>query len=51
MTFKQDLDDNNENVWSLSGLYKSLLKQNKKTEASLVMARLKRLRQTAISVL
>lgn len=42
ITFKQDLNDNNENVWSLSGLYKSLLKQNKKAEASLVFVRLKK---------
>lgn len=42
MVFKQDLDDNNENVWSLSGLNKSLLKQNRKSEAALVIKRLKK---------
>jgi tetratricopeptide (TPR) repeat protein len=42
ITFRQDLDDNNENVWSLSGLHKALTKQNKKSEASQVLARLKK---------
>ncbi|MBS1948803.1 MAG: tetratricopeptide repeat protein [Bacteroidetes bacterium] len=40
--FKQDLDDNNENVWSLSGLYKALLRQNKKAGAAQVLIRLKK---------
>lgn len=40
--FRQDLNDNNENVWSLAGLYKTLIKQNKKQEASGVLARLKK---------
>ncbi|MCW3120033.1 MAG: hypothetical protein JWM28_4115, partial [Chitinophagaceae bacterium] len=38
--FKEDLKDNNENVWSLAGLYKALKKQNKKLEAGKVLARL-----------
>jgi len=40
--FRQDLNDNNENVWSLSGLHNMLIKQNKKTEAYRVLARLKK---------
>lgn len=41
-TFNEDLKDNNENVWSLAGLYKTLLKQNRKAEAVKVAARLKK---------
>jgi len=40
--FKQDLADNNENVWSLSGLHRVLIKQNNKQEAIAVLARLKK---------
>lgn len=37
--FRNDLAVNNENGWSLYGLYKSILAQNKKTEAAKVWAR------------
>lgn len=40
-TFQDDLKDNNENVWSLSGLYQAELKLNKKSDASQVLKRLK----------
>jgi tetratricopeptide (TPR) repeat protein len=39
-TFEKDLKVNAENVWSLHGLQQALSKQNKKSEASLVKARL-----------
>ena len=38
--FKEDLKKNNENVWSLAGLYKALQNQNKKAEAAKVLTRL-----------
>jgi len=40
--FMQDLNDNNENVWSLAGLYKTLQKQNKTAAANAVKARFKK---------
>jgi tetratricopeptide (TPR) repeat protein len=40
--YRMDLKDNNENVWSLAGLYKSLLKQRKKNELNKVRLRLTR---------
>ncbi|MGC4034944.1 MAG: hypothetical protein QM764_03210 [Chitinophagaceae bacterium] len=42
VTYKQDLKDNNENVWSLSGLYKVLIKLNKKSDAAAVLIRLQK---------
>jgi hypothetical protein len=42
IVFKADLRDNNENVWSLAGLYKTLLKQNKKSAAVAVLKRFKK---------
>lgn len=41
-TFNNDLKDNNENVWSLNGLHKTLLQQGKKEAAAAVAVRLKK---------
>lgn len=41
-TFNQDLKDNNENVWSLAGLHKTLQQQRKNDAAAKVTARLKK---------
>ena len=41
-TFNQDLKDNNENVWSLAGLHKTLQQQRKNDAAAKVAARLKK---------
>lgn len=41
-TFNQDLKDNNENVWSLAGLHKTLKQQGKNDAAAKVAARLKK---------
>ncbi len=41
-TFNDDLKDNNENVWSLAGLYKTLKQQNRNAAATKIMVRLKK---------
>jgi hypothetical protein len=35
-TFKKDLNQNAQNVWSLFGLHQALMAQNKKIEANII---------------
>lgn len=39
--FRNDLTNNNNNIWALTGLYTSLLKQKKQTEAEKVLIKIK----------
>jgi len=41
LTFRNDLKNNDNNIWALTGLYTSLLKQQKQTEAEKLLPKIK----------